>query len=55
MNSVRFRNDRGVYNWFQILNSKYFYHLYVFDEKDRANIEECFKTIENYGTMTKGN
>ena len=55
MNSVRFRNDKLVSDWFQILNSKYFYHLYVFDEKDRANIEECFKTIENYGTMTKGN
>ena len=55
MNSVRFRNDRGVYNWFQTLNSRYFYHLYVLGEKDRETVEKCFKTIENYGTMTKEN
>ena len=55
MNSVRFRNDRGVYNWFQILNSSNFYRLYTLNEKDSVTVENCFKEIENYGTMTKGN
>ena len=55
MNSVRFRNDRGVYNWFQILNSSNFYPLYTLNEKDSITVEECFKEIENYGTMTNGN
>lgn len=55
MNSVRFRNDKDVSDWFQILNSTNFYRLYTFNEKDGVIVENCFKEIENYGTMTKGN
>lgn len=55
MNSVRFRNDKDMSDWFQILNSTNFYRLYTFNEKDGVIVENCFKEIENYGTMTKGN
>lgn len=55
MNSVRFRNDKDVSDWFQLLNSTNFYRLYALNEKDSASVEKCFKEIENYGTMTKGN
>lgn len=33
MNSVRFRNDKDMSDWFQILNSTNFYRLYTFNEK----------------------
>ena len=55
MNSVRFRNNEVTFNWFQKLNSANFYRLYTFNEKDSVTVENCFKEIENYGTMTKGN
>lgn len=55
MNSVRFRNNKAALNWFQILNSTNFYRLYTLNEKDSVIVENCFKEIENYGTMTKGN
>ena len=55
MNSVRFRNNKAALNWFQILNSTNFYRLYTLNEKDSVTVENCFKEIENYGTMTKGN
>lgn len=55
MNSVRFRNDSKVFNWFRLLNSQNFYHLYICDEKDREIVENSFKKIENYGNMASDN
>lgn len=54
MNSVRYRNDNSVFAWFQRLNSTSFYHLYVVDEKSKADVDKCFNTIENYGTASYG-
>ena len=55
MNSIRFRNNSSIFDWFQTLNSMKFYHLHVLDEKNRNIIEEYFNVIENYGTMENGN
>ena len=55
MNSIRFRNNSGMFNWFQALNRMNFYHLHVPDEKNKNTIDQYFDLIENYGTMTKGN
>ena len=54
MNSVRYRNNKAMYAWFQELNSSNFNHLYVVDEKSRAEVDKCFNTIENYGTASYG-
>lgn len=55
MNSVRYRNDAQLYNWFQTMNSKRFFHLYVCGEHDRETVEKYFKEIENYGIINYGN
>ena len=55
MNSVRYRNDAQLYNWFQTMNSKSFFHLYVCGEHDRETVEKYFKEIENYGIINYGN
>ena len=54
MNSVRFRKNKTVLNWFQILKNRNIYQLYTLNEKDSVTVEDNFKEIENYGTMTKG-
>ena len=54
MNSVRFRNDNSIFKCLQSLNSMNYFQLCVVGEKEKALIEECFKSIENYGIMTYG-
>ncbi len=54
MNSVRFRKNKTVLNWFQILKNRNIYQLYTLSENDSVTVEDNFKEIENYGTMTKG-
>lgn len=55
MNIVRFRNNKDVSNWLLMLNSRNFYHLYTFSEKDNVTVEKYFKEIENYGIMARDN
>lgn len=54
MNSIRFRNDTNLFNWFQTMNSRNFYHLYVCGEQDRAMVEKCLNEIEICGIMNNG-
>lgn len=55
MNIVRFRNNKDVSNWLLMLNSRNFYHLYTFSEKDNVTVEKYFKEIENYGITARDN
>ena len=51
MNCIRFRNNKNILDRFAVLNNTEYLHLYLISDKNRNVIEDCFKEIENCGTM----